>query len=156
MGNKNTAYLRPQPEDPTVVRRFVPSTTKLQWVIGDALRDPQPVKATGQVRLGFKAAGRPYLGSAALSTGIPGKSPGTTRDIYGREVLHFKERFPCFDSYDYLHENRYYHWYYILNGSSLTEVYCADERPEVQVTEDVAEISNKWWPAIEAAWGKKE
>lgn len=150
MHKPQTAYLRPQPEDPTVVRRFVPSSTKLQWVNGDTLRDPQPAKTTYPLREGFTAAGKHYLDLASLSA----EASGTPRDIYGREVLHFKERFPCFDSYDYLHEHRYYHWFYIFDSSRLTEVYYADERQEIQVTEDVAEISNKWWSAIEEAWGK--
>lgn len=156
MCQKSAAYLRVQPEDPTVIRRFVPSTTKLQWVSGDMLRDPQSGKNTYNLRGGFKAAGKTYRSLQDFATGKPGKSPGTFLDIHGREILSFQERFPCFDSYDYLYENRYYRWFYIFDGSRLTEVYYADERPEIQVTEDVAEISVKWWPTIEQAWGKRE
>ena len=147
-------YLRPRPKDPSVTPRFVPSSITLQWVEGDSLRDPQPQKKEFAIQDGFTAAGKVYRDLTQLLTTTPGKVPGTFLDLYGREVLPFRERFPCFDSYDALNEHRYYRWFYIFDGSRLAEVYYADERPQIQVTEDVASISTKRWPAIESTWGQ--
>lgn len=155
MCKNNSIYLRPRPEDKTVIRKFVPSTTTLQWIRRDNPRDPTPRKANYDLSQGFIAAGKVYRELQSLSTEKPGNTPGTFLDIYGREVLCFQERFPCFDSFDYLYENRYFRWFYIFDGSSLTEVYYEDERPHVHITEDVQEVPNKWWPAIEKAWGRK-
>jgi hypothetical protein len=58
------------------------------------------------------------------------------RDVYGRRVLYFRERFPCFDVYDRMHENRYYHWYVILHDGGVALVYTEDEKPGVKVHED--------------------
>ena len=93
----------------------------------------------------FKAADKIYLAVAHLRANENGKLDGVLyrgykvpvyQDIYGRRVLYFCERFPCFDSYDRLYENRYYHWYAIDNGGKVTLVYSEDEQPGVQVHED--------------------
>ena len=56
------------------------------------------------------------------------------QDVYGRRVLHMRERFPCFDVYDRLYENRYFHWYLVECPEGLGLLYTADERPEIKVT----------------------
>ena len=61
----------------------------------------------------------------------------------------FRERFPCFDSFDYLYEHRYYRWYLIKGENTLTLVYHADESKEVTVTEDLNTIRVKWWEKME-------
>jgi len=66
------------------------------------------------------------------------------RDIHGRMVIHLSERFPCFDVYDRLYENRYYHYYYVKCEEGIAEVYTADDRDEVKVTElDLSRLSNE-------------
>jgi hypothetical protein len=92
----------------------------------------------------FIAAGRPYLATALLKAKADGVLDGILykgyqipayRDIYGQKVLYFRERFPCFDAYDRLHENRYYHWYAICHEGGVTLVYTQDEKPGAQVHE---------------------
>lgn len=58
-------------------------------------------------------------------------------DVHGREVLHVMERFPTFDSYDLLCENRYFHWYYIRHADGLTQVRTDDASERVQILERV-------------------
>lgn len=93
----------------------------------------------------FIAAGRPYLAAAQLKAKEAGEMDGVFyrgfkvpvyRDTYGRRVLYFRERFPCFDSYDRIHENRHYHWYAIDCGDTVTLVYTQDEKPGEQVHEN--------------------
>ena len=67
----------------------------------------------------------------------PGCEMTVHRDVHGRRVLHLKERFPCFDSWDYLNEKRYYHWYFVAHECGVAMVYAVDEKDEVEVTEDI-------------------
>ena len=55
------------------------------------------------------------------------------------------ERFPCFDSFDAMYEHRFYHWYFLREGDSLTRVYYEDEDDEVCVTEDVENLEYNCW-----------
>lgn len=66
-------------------------------------------------------------------------------DIYNRKVMEVYERFPCFDSYDYANEDRYYRWFYLVSGNKMWCIYQADGRKTVLVTEDVAEIDAMVW-----------
>lgn len=93
----------------------------------------------------FTAAGKPYLTTAQLTTRKDGEQDGILyrgykvpahRDLYGRRVLCFRERFPCFDEYDRMHENRYYRWYAILHDEGVTLVYTEDEKPGAKVHEN--------------------
>ena len=73
------------------------------------------------------------------------------RDVYGREVFAFRERFPCFDSYDYLYEHRYFRWFYIREGDSLYCVYYVDEQKTVKITDDVRRIEKRdAWESMRA------
>lgn len=93
---------------------------------------------------GFFAAGKHYdsVSQLCLEEDLDTRR---ARDIHGREVLYLKERFPCFDSYDLLYENRYYRWFFIRQDNSLTRVYQIDGRDRVYVTEDVRNLENKCW-----------
>ena len=55
------------------------------------------------------------------------------------------ERFPCFDSADYLHEDRYFRWYFLCRRGKLTLVYHTDRTPLVAVTEDVRDLEDDCW-----------
>lgn len=99
----------------------------------------------------FTAAGRPYLSPAQLKARTEAELEGVLykgftipayRDVYGRRVLYFRERFPCFDVYDRMHENRYYHWYVIRHKGGVTIVYVEDEKPGVQVCENYRSRAN--------------
>lgn len=93
----------------------------------------------------FIAAGRPYLTPSQLKAKADGELDGVLyrgykvpvfRDSFGRKVLYFRERFPCFDVYDSMHENRYYHWFAILHEGGVALVYIEDEKPGTQVQEN--------------------
>lgn len=91
--------------------------------------------------LPFYAAGKLYLNLGQLYGGEV--TDGVTTDVYGRQVLCHRERFPCFDSYDYLNEHRYYRWFLLKEHGKLTRVYTADESGWIHVTEDVENLENK-------------
>lgn len=93
----------------------------------------------------FTAAGKLYLTIAQLKVKNEAEVDGGLyrghtvplyRDLYGRQVLHLRERFPCFDVYDRLNEDRYYHWYAIRHENGITLVYTQDDKPGAQVHED--------------------
>ena len=109
----------------------------------------------------FIAAGKPYLAVSQLKAKEEGKLDGVLyrgykvpqyRDVYDRRVLYFRERFPCFDSYDYLYEHRYYRWYFLRDGDTLTQIYYADEGKSITVTEDVAKVRDWMWERMQEVW----
>ena len=110
-------------------------------------RIPLPRKTTYPLLTGFSAAGRHYLHLRLLLAKQIG--PMHYRDVYGRDVICLKELFPCFDSYDYLYENRYYRWYFLFCDGKLTMVYYADTAKSLDVTEDVDRIKAWQWEELE-------
>ena len=128
---------------------------KIQWVAPDgSVRVPEEKNKTFLYPGVFVAAGRPYAGWKGLCA-IRDDSGFLAKDIYGRDVLYLFERFPCFDSYDYANENRYYRWFFIKEKGKLTRVYHADDRLKIEVTEDVEILENKCREVMEkAGWLK--
>lgn len=129
----------------------------LKWVCPEvddqglpAERLPEAVKASWPVKHGFFAAGKQYRSLQQLTATEIGKYH--YRDIYGRDVIALRELFPCFDSYDYLHENRYYRWFFLRDDQKLTMVYYADTRDTLEVTEDVAQLRPWQWEHIREIW----
>lgn len=117
------------------------STKRLRWVSPDdpeTFRIPEERSST-YMDCPFQAAGQTYRNRSELCVEGDG---AVMKDVYGREVICVRNRFPCFDSYDYLYEDRYYRWFLIRNGNSLTRVFCTDSRPEIYVTEDVESLEN--------------
>lgn len=90
----------------------------------------------------FHVAGKTYLSFHCFLKSQDGE---WGEDLYGRKVLCTREKFPCFDSYDYIHEHRYFRWYFIRNGNSISQVFVTDERDKVYVTEDVQNVENWAW-----------
>ena len=118
----------------------VDSGRKIEWVADDGnVRIPEEQSKEFSYPGFFNAAGKRYLRWKDLCTN-PDESGFLCRDIYGREVLYITELFPCFDSYDYLNETRYFRWFLIKADGKLTRVYCADDRGVIQVTEDVRDL----------------
>ena len=126
----------------------------IQWNLPDgSIRRPEETKQTLPYPAAFHAGGKVYNSIEQLRVEKLDEDGHICRDIYGREVFAQWERFPCFDSYDYLYENRYYRWFYIRSGDQLTCVYYADQRDRIEITEDVAKLPQRCWEAMaEAKW----
>lgn len=123
----------------------------IRWKNPDgSIRTPEESKRTLLYPGVFWAGGRPYTSIQQLCAEKLDEEGHACRDIYGREVFAEWERFPCFDSYDYLYEDRYYRWFYIRSGDRLTCVYYTDQRQNIEVTEDVKQLPQRCWKAIEA------
>ena len=120
-------------------------TERLEWVGKDGeTRIPDPVTRKDGIIGGFRAAGRYYLSLKQLEAK---KDPSGTwcRDCYGREVFAVRKKFPCFDSYDAIHERRCYRWWFIRQGNVLTRIYHTDETNAIFVTEDVRDVEDFCW-----------
>ena len=128
------------------------ASVRLEWVSretdaeGKPLRTRAPAGHTKTVwKRGFTAAGKLYRGLGELLYRRE-EGPGIWyRDIYGRSVLAVEERFPCFDSSDYLYENRYFRWYFLCQDDKLTCVYHTDGTDTVTITEDVLDLEKHCW-----------
>lgn len=124
---------------------------RLLWVSPEQDAEGRPVqtrKPRERTRVspypgGFEAAGRRYKGLEELAA--EQLEDGACLDSYGRKVLCITERFPCFDSFDALYEHRFYRWYFLRVGDSLTRVYHEDESGRVYVTEDVEALEFNCW-----------
>ena len=130
------------------------SSVRLQWCSRDtdAAGKPKRVRKPWGIKLIFPdflffAAGLPYLGRRMLAFRQEKNSPWA-RDIYGRDVLVLRERFPCFDSADRLHEKRYFRWYFLCRHGRFTCVYHTDKTPFVTGTEDVLDVEDWCWRQI--------
>ena len=152
-------YLRPEGnKEPGT---FVSGWVSLEWASRDTnpdgtpaeIRNPEPVTVKGNLLDEIRAAGKLYHHYRDIAISRMAEN-GLWADCFGRQVLCFKERFPCFDSYDYLHENRYYRWCLIREGDKLTVVAYADTQKWVEVTEDAAKVNAAWWEEIRKHWGE--
>ncbi len=61
------------------------------------------------------------------------------------------ERFPCFGSADYLHEDRCFRCFLLCEGGKLTSVYYTDKTDTVTVTEDVLDLEKPCWKEMQQA-----
>ena len=131
------------------------STQQIRWVSKQRKENGEPVSVripTESSRRfsypgNFTADGKTYQSWKQLYE-VETDTSGLYQDIYGKYVFYTSERFPCFDSYDYLYENRRYRWFFILGKGKLTRVFYTDEQNHIHVTEDVANIENKCWEAL--------
>lgn len=130
---------------------YVSYTYAVHWhENGREMPQSQESSREFQLASGFEAAGRKYTGLSQLLAEKTNDS-GEYKDIYGRRVFEVKERFPCFDSYDYLHENRYYRWFYIQEDGMLCCIYHADQRDTIKVTENAAKVNERSFKAMKEA-----
>lgn len=121
------------------------STGRMQWVGKDgSIRVPREGTKKYPSIGGFHAAGKYYFSTRQLCVESD-EQQVWYKDCYGREVFYIRERFPCFDSYDYLNENRYYRWWFIREGNVLTRIHATDGQNGIFVTEDVADLENNCW-----------
>lgn len=107
-------------------------------------RAPQPVKYKYERGKPFAAAGYRYKNLSQLNAYRKlGLLNHLYEDTYGRTVLYFEERYPCFDSYDCASESRYNYWYFLCVNGRLTCVHYGDGR-WIEVEEDVGAVYEKW------------
>ena len=86
----------------------------------------------------FHAAGRTYRHWMELLADSKNGNEGVTQDRYGRQLVYYFERFPCFDSFDYLYEDRYFRWFYIWYNGSWTQIYVSDDASGAEVTDGLS------------------
>ncbi|MCH5191682.1 MAG: hypothetical protein J1F23_05905 [Oscillospiraceae bacterium] len=136
---------------------FVETDKLAEWIseetdeMGQPLYRRIPCEKTDKFlkEIGFEAAGKTYTKLKKLTAICIDKEKSLYKDTFGRRVFVYRERFPCFDSFDFLHENRYYNWFYILSDDRLTCVYCKDEQKEIEVTEDVRTVPKGVWEKMQ-------
>lgn len=68
--------------------------------------------------------------SSYKSDWLYGNEMPVYEDVHGRKVLHMRERFPCFDYFDRMYEDRYFHWHFILWEEDIALVYTQDDEPD--------------------------
>ncbi len=130
------------------------STVRLEWVSREKDAQDRPLRTRKPLGITlflpaacFIAAGRPYFSLSMLAAKQEQGSPWA-RDVYGRDVLVLRERFPCFDSADYRNEKRYFRWYLLCQGGKFTCVFHTDRTPAVTVTEDVRDLEDDLWRRV--------
>lgn len=72
----------------------------------------------------FTVAGKAYDGMESLRHRkmlLESKWADVYKDIHGRWVVYYSERYPCFDSYDLLYETRRNHYFLILVSFDETD-----------------------------------
>ena len=70
---------------------------------------------------------------------------------HNRRIFHYSERFPCFDSADYLHERRRSHWIYLRLGRRLICLSYADQTAGLKIDPKVSYIPQSHRDAMEKA-----
>ena len=131
------------------------STEKVEWVspetdeTGAPVKTRQPEEHTRKYgkHTGFSLAGKYYRN---LNHFLRTQAGEWGEDAYGRTVFCTKERYPCFDSFDALYEDRYFRWYFIREGNSLSQLFVADDRNTIYVTEDLGNIERWAWERMKA------
>lgn len=128
---------------------YVNIAYRVKWLLEDgSVRVPEETVRKVACPGDFTAAGKTYSSWEQLCHSREDEHGHLCRDIYGREVFAEWERFPCFDSYDYLYENRYYRWFFIREGDRLTCVHYTDGQDTLSITEDVYKLTRRCWEAM--------
>ena len=133
--------------------RYVQEGRIVEWIASpEDLSDetalqrlPQPQVYVYQMKDGFSVMGRDYTSISQLTSQKAEENSPFYIDAWGRRVLWLCERFPCFDEFDYEHENRYYNWFYLCGDGVLWHVFYADGSEYISVTRDVNLIDSTVW-----------
>lgn len=126
-------------------------TVDMRWVSRETGEDGQPLSVRTPVeskkiypKAGFTVAGKFYVSLAQLTA--KSDTYGIwCEDCFGREVFCVSERFPCFDSEDFLHEKRCYRWFFLREKGKLWRVFSTDGQPFLSVTKDVRMLEDNCW-----------
>lgn len=130
-------------------------TEKVEWVSLEAdengkplvVREPNESTREYSREGKFTLAGKTYKD---LNHFLRKTNDEWAEDIYGRRVLCTKERYPCFDSDDYLYETRYFRWYFVQKGASISLLFVSDDRDKIYATEDVQNVDSWAWDRMKA------
>ena len=119
--------------------RYSCPSVKIVWENAETGEVRTPENRTVQSASGsfFQVGGRKYASLKDLKH--QKLENNRYRDVYGLEWLNVYERYPCFDSEDYLYEKRYYEWYLLQDGNRISRVFDNGGGKQF-VTDDVGEI----------------
>lgn len=154
---RKNMYLRYVGEGKTVRTELISySTYEVEWVSQETdgegkptvVREPEEVTREYSKSAAFSLAGKTYQNLAGFLRKRDGE---WGEDIYGRQVLCTRQKYPCFDSYDWIYEDRYYRWYFIREGNTVSQLFAADDRDKIYVTEDVRNVEEWAWSRMAAA-----
>lgn len=134
------------------------SSRRIRWVSRERtdsglpaeIRDPMEKTRVFPLSHGFFAAGRRYTALSQLFVRTD-ETAAWCWDAYGRQVLYLAKRYPCFDCFDAAYEDRFYRWFFLREGNTLTRVYFNDGGGSVYVTEDVANLETYCCEEMERA-----
>ena len=117
----------------------ISSDRTIRWV-----KDGVTVRTPGSSRskpfqVNYEIGGKKYRYLTDLIAHAVNEDRRLYQDIHGRYVLDMKERYPIFDSYDAATENRYYHWYLILEKDRMSMIYSDDGAAE-EIVEDIDKL----------------
>ena len=113
----------------------------VKWVKdGVVVRIPRQ-DASRPLGPGYVIGGKQYQYISDLTVKTVDEERRLYQDIHGRYVLDLKERYPIFDSYDAATENRYYHWYLVLDVDRMSMVYYDDgSAGKDEIVEDIQKL----------------
>lgn len=138
---------------------FVRQARFVDWVDlkdgAQTSRIPQPCTYKYSLRDGFQIGDVKYRSFSELRDKVLNEERHLYQDTHGRIFAEVRKRFPCFDSFDYANENRFYHWLYLTENGKISLVYYEDEREDITVTEDISKIESVvWGEMIYLGWVK--
>lgn len=139
-------------------RKFVDTTRDVVWISEETdekgqplfMRIPEERKTKYEQGKGFQVGEYHYSSVEQLTSRCIDEEKKIYQENYGHTVIEIEERFPCFDSYDFMYENRYYHWIYFVADNKLNCVYYEDESKFIEVTEDVESLRKESWKEMKA------
>lgn len=92
----------------------------------------------------FTAGGKTYRNESQLTMLRIHFFENIFLDCFGRKVILVDERYPCFDEFDRMHEDRYFHHYYIKTNDGYAHVRTADDQDEIVVNGPISEEALIW------------
>ena len=139
--------------------KFVHETRLVDWVSLDSGKEvsriPQPHIYEYSLITGFQINHKGYHSVVNLRARVLDENQHIYRSIYGRIIAEILEQFPCFDSYDFANEDRYYHWLCLVEKGKLYCVYYEDGQDAITVTEDADKIeATVWREMLRLGWVK--
>lgn len=136
-----------QSPPPTIEERYgdegilaqISSDRTIRWVKDGVMVRTPGSSQSKPFQVNYEVGGKKYRYLTDLTAHAVNEDRRLYQDIHGRYVLDMKERYPIFDSYDAATENRYYHWYLILEKDRMSMIYSDDGAGE-EIVEDIDKL----------------